>query len=93
MDFPAALVIELLKVMLPAPRQKISVKRLESPKRPVALKAAPTADSPRRLAARALPNSDRQLTSASEFRSVVAKQMARATPLLRHLVRQTLPAP
>lgn len=60
-DFPAALLMELLKVTWPARRQTIGVKQPETRMRRVASMAAPPADLPRRLVDLALPNSDRQL--------------------------------
>ncbi len=60
-DFQAALLMELPMAMRPALPPTISVMQLEKLKRPVASKAAPPADLPRRQVDHALLNSDRQL--------------------------------
>ena len=93
MDFLAALLTELLKVMRPALPLTISVMQLEKRKRPVASKAAPPADLPRRRADRALRNSDRQLKLVSAFRSVAAKLRALVKRPLRPQAQPKIPAP
>ncbi len=82
-------VLELLKVMRPAPRRMLSVKRM----RRVALMAVPPAGSRRRRVVRALGNLDLQLKLASAFRLLAAKRMAQAMPRLHPPAQQMIPAP
>ena len=86
------IVRELLKAMRPALPPTIAAKRPETPKRRVALMAALPADLRLRLVDRALPSFDRLLKWVSAFRSLAAKEMARATRPLRLQGRQKIPA-
>ena len=81
-------VLELLKVMRPAPRRMLSAKRM----RRVALMAAPPAGSRRPPVVRALENLDLRPKLASAFRLLAAKRMARAMPRLHPLAQQMIPA-
>ena len=83
MDFPVALLMELLKATQPGPRPMISPKEQAKRMRQVGWMAAPPAGSRRQRVVRELPNSDLRLKSVSAFRSAAAKGTVLATLPLR----------
>ena len=82
-------VLELLKVMTPAPRRMLSAKRT----RRVGLMVAPPAGLRRRRVVRAPANLDLQLKLASALRLPAANRMAQEVPRLHPLAQQMIPAP